>query len=1115
MAIKETKTIFEAIKQYHEEIIKPKVSETNDKINTLEDNLTNNLNDIENALINSDQQLNMAISEEMSARAIADNNLDIRLEEEIATRITRDIELTNYVNSEFLKTANTTATNLRTEIDREAADRFKDSAEIRSLITAEANLRIQSYDNLLNSLEKEVVDRKEADNSNLELIRSEFDEKLNTAISKEANRANEETKNLENSINISIVDLDSKLTQALNEEQAARSNSILEESNRSKIAEGDLCTKIDVEITRATTREEELLAKIVAEESTRKEAILGVISSLEAEVSAREESINTLSSSVTETFNKIDNNFKEVETSISGLTNKLDTTESELYNEISSNVSNLDTTITDFKTNVSNTTDNLNQRLDITNSNLIQVSEDLDKLTNITISSINSDITTINSNIIDIDSDITKLANNINAECVNRAAAITELDKKLEDTKDTLQSNIDIAQSNAETALKITKTHTNQLEVINTLIPINANGINNQLADKAYVEALIATESSVFVGTFNNEEEMRALENPKHNSYAFVETTKGYSRYKYSTLTSEWKFEYALNSTAFTEEQWAAINSNISTKVVEKITTNENNINRLESSIQEEIGNRESTNAALKAELKGLLGNHTGSTNNPHQITADQLGVAIFKDKSIDSIPEKDSTNCISSGAVYTVVETINANFNSHTKEMINPHGISADMLDLDAFANKSIEETAIKDSNNCISSGAVYNAMATVQESLTNHIARTENNINPHGLVKSDIGLSEVENRPMDSIPTEDSTNYVASGGVFNAITNTSNKLLTHEKAKNPHNISASTIGLEKVVNAHMDTSPVSNSNNYISSGAVYTVIEEVKNLMVTKTNDLNSTINNKLNISDLPTSLSDFSNEDTKYITIDGIPSNYITEEKLTAKNYLTSIPSEYITESELALKGYLTAHQDISGKVDKSALKSVAFSGSYNDLLDKPILQKGDKGDQGIQGIQGVPGKSAYEVWQEVGNSGTEQQFIESLKGMPGINGVNGATPRIGENRNWWIGAVDTGIRAEGVQGPQGIQGIQGIPGKDGYTPVKGIDYFDGQNGAQGPQGIQGIQGVQGEKGAKGDKGDKGDTGAKGDTGPSFLAGYTGKIGGTPEKGKITFILGTDTE
>lgn len=42
-----------------------------------------------------------------------------------------------------------------------------------------------------------------------------------------------------------------------------------------------------------------------------------------------------------------------------------------------------------------------------------------------------------------------------------------------------------------------------------------------------------------------------------------------------------------------------------------------------------------------------------------------------------------------------------------------------------------------------------------------------------------------------------------------------------------------------------------------------------------------------------------------------------------------------------------------------------------------------EKGEKGDTGERGADGADGKSAYQVWLELGNSGSEQDFINSLK------------------------------------------------------------------------------------------------------------------------------------
>ncbi|OQR15250.1 collagen-like triple helix repeat-containing protein [Ligilactobacillus salivarius] len=42
-----------------------------------------------------------------------------------------------------------------------------------------------------------------------------------------------------------------------------------------------------------------------------------------------------------------------------------------------------------------------------------------------------------------------------------------------------------------------------------------------------------------------------------------------------------------------------------------------------------------------------------------------------------------------------------------------------------------------------------------------------------------------------------------------------------------------------------------------------------------------------------------------------------------------------------------------------------------------------EKGNKGDTGERGANGVDGKSAYQTWLDLGNSGSEQDFINSLK------------------------------------------------------------------------------------------------------------------------------------
>lgn len=63
---------------------------------------------------------------------------------------------------------------------------------------------------------------------------------------------------------------------------------------------------------------------------------------------------------------------------------------------------------------------------------------------------------------------------------------------------------------------------------------------------------------------------------------------------------------------------------------------------------------------------------------------------------------------------------------------------------------------------------------------------------------------------------------------------------------------------------------------------------------------------------------------------------------------------------------------------------------------------------------------------------------------VNGKNGKDGKNGLTPYIGENGNWWLGDVDSGISVNGEKGEKGDTGDDGDTGADG---------LDGKNGKDG--------------------------------------------------------------
>lgn len=117
-------------------------------------------------------------------------------------------------------------------------------------------------------------------------------------------------------------------------------------------------------------------------------------------------------------------------------------------------------------------------------------------------------------------------------------------------------------------------TNASSIADIDKKIPAQANS-ENKLADKDFVNSSISTNTAYFRGTF---ESMQALEvysgEKTNNDYAFVVgvdaagNTK-YSRYKWNGLS--WVFEYDLNNSSFTAEQWATIQSGITAEILQRL----------------------------------------------------------------------------------------------------------------------------------------------------------------------------------------------------------------------------------------------------------------------------------------------------------------------------------------------------------------------------------------------------------------------------------------------------------------------------------------------------------------------------------------------------------------
>ena len=163
------------------------------------------------------------------------------------------------------------------------------------------------------------------------------------------------------------------------------------------------------------------------------------------------------------------------------------------------------------------------------------------------------------------DFDDRELAVELQEEATARSNADTAL-------RNDLDAEI-LARGNADESLQeAVNANTSDINDIEGKIPAQASA-QNQLADKAFVNSSIATNTANFLGTYTSLSDIEAIPNPTNNDYAFLEETDSqgnirYSRYKYSAEDDEWLFEYYLNNSSFTAEQWATINSGLTSTSV-------------------------------------------------------------------------------------------------------------------------------------------------------------------------------------------------------------------------------------------------------------------------------------------------------------------------------------------------------------------------------------------------------------------------------------------------------------------------------------------------------------------------------------------------------------------
>ena len=159
----------------------------------------------------------------------------------------------------------------------------------------------------------------------------------------------------------------------------------------------------------------------------------------------------------------------------------------------------------------------------------------------------------------------------------NRAKGVeaTKADKSNTYTKTEVDAKVAAATPSDYDAVK------GRVSAIEGKIPAQATA-DNQLVDKAFVNSSVATATATFRGTSDAANEaaflvwLASLSAADANDYVFWRTTDAagntvFKRYKYNG--TEWEWEFDLNNSSFTAEQWAAINSGLTAQQLAALLT--------------------------------------------------------------------------------------------------------------------------------------------------------------------------------------------------------------------------------------------------------------------------------------------------------------------------------------------------------------------------------------------------------------------------------------------------------------------------------------------------------------------------------------------------------------
>ena len=211
---------------------------------------------------------------------------------------------------------------------------------------------------------------------------------------------------------------------------------------------------------------------------------------------------------------------------------------------------------------------------------------------------------------------------------------------------------------------------------------------------------------------------------------------------------------------------------------------------------QELVDNTKKELEDLITSNEGGLDNHIKDFNNPHQVTAEQVGLGNVDNTSDKDKPLSDAAK-EAINEVKTLITSSGTDLSNHIKDYTNPHRVTAEQVGLGNVNNTSDLDKPI--------SNAVQEALDAVNKEVSEHKADKNN---PHEVTKAQVGLGNVDNTADIDKPVSNATQEL----VNNTKKELDTKIDNHTSDfNNPHKVTKEQVGLGNVDNTADINKPVS----------------------------------------------------------------------------------------------------------------------------------------------------------------------------------------------------------------------------------------------------------------------------------------------------------------